>query len=461
MKILCWLSSSLALAGAVWILAPTRGEAYVIFGTGLVPAQRDFRICDNFTDATANDNATPDPAFPGAFGAQLAIWKGCVEWGSTLHGDGNGDPSQPAGIGSGGANFDAAYAGLANDVGTTNDNIFSELSGSSGGLLAFTETPTEDGWRIRFYASWTWDDGPAIGISTGAYDLQGIAAHEYGHALGLNHSLSTGATMLAAVSANGVPMRTIETDDSNGAKAIYGAASVIKPVITNVSVNGSTITITGLNFAVTGNEVWFTPGASTAGSLANPLIVVTALASSGAGTLISVGTPSTAGDGDILVKVPGSGFFSVSNAWPVDVNPGPVCSAPSNTCGMSPNSFSPQGAWMSYTGSNSIAQNNLVLYCTDVPPQKTTIFYFGRTTSPAVPFGNGTRCIDAPLYLIWPANRSDLTGRATWSVDLTKLPIGGNMLPGSTMHASAYFRDPAGGGARLDTADVLSWIWCP
>ena len=30
----------------------------------------------------ANQNVTPDPSFPGAVGAPLAIWKAVVEWGS-------------------------------------------------------------------------------------------------------------------------------------------------------------------------------------------------------------------------------------------------------------------------------------------------------------------------------------------------------------------------------------------
>ncbi len=461
MKIRNWLASSLALAGAVWVLAPTRGEAYVIVGTGLAPDQRDVRVYNNFTDSTANDNVTPDANFPGALGAPLAIWKACVEWGSTLHGDGNGDPAQPAGLGSGGANFDAAWAGLSDGVGATNGNIFSELAGSSGGVYAFTETPTEDGWRIRFYSTWVWADGPAIGIGVGTVDIQGVAAHEYGHALCLGHSLVPGSTMAATISGNGVPMRSIEADDISGVQAIYGLAAVGKPLITGIAISGSTITITGQNFAATGNEVWFTAPGPTPELAASPLIVVGAQASTAGGTQISVGTPSTAGDGDILVKIPGTGFATLSNAWPADVNPGPPCNTPSNTCVMNPNSFSPLGATMGYAGSTSIAQNNLTLLCFDIPPLKGTLFYYGRTANGAFPFGNGTRCVDSPLFRLKPATTSDSLGVATRVIDLNTLPPGGSMLPGSEMHASAYFRDPAAGGAQFNTADVLSWVWCP
>ena len=69
--------------------------------------------------------------------------------------------------------------------------------------------------------------------------------------------------------------------------------------------------------------------------------------------------------------------------------------------------------------------------------------------------GNG------PLYRLLPAVTSDNLGTATRPLDLNNMPPGGSMIPGSTMHASAYYRDPASGGAFFNTADVLSWIWCP
>ncbi len=461
MKLHQWFLPALALGAGAWVVLPARVDAYVVIGSGLNTGQRDFRIYNNFTDATANDNLVPDANFPGAQGAVMAIWKACVEWGSTLHGNGNGDPSQAGGIGSGGANFDAAYGGQANGVGTTDDNIFSELAGSSGGVLAFTELPSEDGWRIRFYSFWPWADGPGIGIGGSNIDIQGVATHEYGHALGLDHTTVAGATMQATVQSNGVAERSIETDDIGGVQSIYGTASASKPRITGVSISGSTIVISGLNFAASGNEVWFAPPGLTTASIASPLVVVPNQVSTGGGTQISVGTPATAGDGDVLVKVPGAGFATLSNAWPADVNPGPACNTPGNTCVQNPNSFSPFGANMGYAGSTSVAQNNLTLLCYDVPPLKLTIFYYGRTANGTYVFGNGTRCIDGPLYRLLPATSSDSLGLASKVVDLNSMPPGGSMIPGSTMHASAYYRDPAAGGANFNTADVLSWIWCP
>src|SRR5262249_20303569 len=155
----------------------------------------------------------PDASFPGYQGVSMAVWKGAVEWGSGKHATGSGDPSQPGDLGSGGANFDFSWQGNATAVGGTHDNITSELAGSNGGVLAFTETPLSDGWRMRFYSGWTWADGPNTNIPSNQIDIQGVACHELGHSLGLGHSTAAGATMQAAISGTGVGQRSISSDD--------------------------------------------------------------------------------------------------------------------------------------------------------------------------------------------------------------------------------------------------------
>jgi hypothetical protein len=322
--------------------APADTAAFTTIGGTLGTAQRDFRVFDNFTDTQAHNNTVPQSGFPGHTGAVMAIWKGHVEWASEPYagtGEGDGVTTNPI-LGSGGGNFDSTFQGLATVTGGTNDNIHSELSGSSGGVLAFTETPISDGWRIRYYSSWTWQDGPGT-VSSGI-DLQGVACHEFGHALGLGHTGTSGATMFASISGTGTAQRSIESDDIAGVQSLYGVKSATKPHIGSISGSlqiGETLTITGSNFSTTGNEVWFTELNGD-----GVPVKVTGVASTGGGTQIQVTIPSGVQDGDVLVKGSGTGGATLSNAWPIDV--GAPAGDPPFVSGVSPNS-GPAGGFTS------------------------------------------------------------------------------------------------------------------
>jgi len=74
----------------------------------------------------------------------MAVWKAVAEWGSRLHGDGEGDPSQPGDVGSGGANFDVTWQGAAPDAGSSTGNVVSATSNCTGGITSMTETKLED-----------------------------------------------------------------------------------------------------------------------------------------------------------------------------------------------------------------------------------------------------------------------------------------------------------------------------
>jgi Matrixin/IPT/TIG domain len=317
-KILAGAGLCVGVAAIAALSSPADTAAFTTIGGSLGLTQRDFRVFNNFSDVTANNNTVPQSMFPGQTGAVLAIWKAETEWSSEPYagtGAGDGASSNPV-LGSGGANFDTTFQGLASSVEGKNANFHYELAGSSGGVLAFTETPISDGWRINYYSTWTWQDGPGT-VSSGI-DIQGVATHEFGHALGLGHSNVPGCTMQPSISGTGVSQRSIEADDIAGVQSIYGVKSATKTHIGSISGSmqiGTTLTINGSNFSATSNEVWFTKATAPDG---NP-VKVTGVNSSAGGTVIQVTIPSGIQDGQVLVKNSGTGNSALSDAWPIDV----------------------------------------------------------------------------------------------------------------------------------------------
>jgi hypothetical protein len=446
--------AALVTGAALLIVAPDLARAWVLTGWSLSLNQRTFRVFDNFTDPEANDNLTPDPAFPGATGAVLAIWKGCVEWGSAPHGDGSGDPGQPFGLGSGGANFDPSYQGRAASHGAVGDNVFAELSGCAGGTLAFTESYANGaGWRISFYACYTWEDDPSPTwpAALGYKDLQGAATHEYGHALGLGHTPVIGATMRANT-VDAREMRSIEADDIGGVQAIYGVSAPSKPRITGLTWDGVNLTLDGVNFASTNNTVWFTR----AGTGTTVPVAVGGLDSSSNGTRLVVAVPANAGPGDVLVRVPGTTGASLSQAWPFDPNPA-TCSAPVRYCTALP---TPAGttARLDVQGSQSVGTNDFTLVCTDAPPNGFGLFYYGANAA-AIPGGDGIICVGPPFYRL-PAVPTGATGAASYRYDLALPPPGAApIVAGTTWHFSFWFRQTSPAGYNF--SDGMRVPFCP
>jgi hypothetical protein len=318
MRITRYLPAAAAAACAALLLLPVPSGAWAHLGGELDLSQRDFRIYNNFSDPEANDNTNTDLSFPGATGAPLAIWKAYIEWSSELHANGSGDPTQPFDLGSGGANFDPSWQGLATSVGDINSNTVSEISGFGAGVLAFTELPISDGWRIRFYADpVVWHDGPHPPPNLQDHrDLQGVACHEFGHALGLAHSTVLGATMFPAVSIDETTLRSIEEDDQLGIQALYGIAAIHKPHVQTYVLSGpGEVTIHGANFTAANNSVWFTRASGT--NDGTPVQVQGLLSTQG-GTTITCPIPAEAGPGDLLVLTPASSHAALSNPFPFD-----------------------------------------------------------------------------------------------------------------------------------------------
>lgn len=309
----------LALAGAALLLGPAETRSFDVYGDVLDLTQRDFRILNGFSGPFANSNQVPDPDFPGSLGAELAIRKGIAEWGSRPHGSGLTDPSQGT-LGSGGSNFDAFFAGRSDAAGGPNRNIISVIAGS-GGAFAFTELPIGDGWRIRFYNNVRdWNDrvAPPL-LGSNPLDIQGVMTHEFGHALGLDHSAVPGATMDQVTSDRGVDLRSIERDDQDGVQFLYGLADPLKPRLDTYRFvqGGSVLRIEGEHFDAMGNEIWFTPDAPTH-PMADPIVRIPGTPSIDGGTAIELTVPPGVGPGDLAIKLSGSGSRDLSNVLPFD-----------------------------------------------------------------------------------------------------------------------------------------------
>ncbi len=441
MKIQNYILPALAVGAAASLLPfGEKAEGFTTIGGSLGQAQRDVRVFDNFTDATANNNTTAHPQFPGYTGIEMATWKSGVEWGSGLHGDGTGDTTQTQ-LGNGGANFDISWQGNTNAVGGVNDNIHSELAGSSGGVLAFTETPISDGWRIRYYSGWTWHDGP--GNVTSGIDYQGVACHEYGHALGLGHTDVGGATMFPSISGTGVAQRSIEADDQAGVQFIYGVKSASKPVITSASASGGIATINGSNFSTSGNEVWFTQAGQ---NLTGTPVKVTGVTSNG--TSISVTIPGTAGPGDILVRNNGTANANLSNSFPFDPGSGSSCSTGASYCTWKISSSLCAPSMNSNGGLPTLANPaGFSVITTQMEAQQNGLSFFGTTGQNNVAFNGGTLCVSGTLHRM-PIKNSGGAAACSGSISYTLTEMlangtgGGLLLAGTTVDVQTWFRDP-------------------
>jgi hypothetical protein len=122
--------------------------------------------------------------------------------------------------------FQFVYAGPSSGTTNTFDgvNLVMFRNASSGGAIA-TAYWWSSGSHIvdadivfwdgafRFYAGST-------GCSGGFY-IEDIAAHEFGHVLGLGHSASASATMYPSVSSCNTSNRTLDADDIAGVRALY------------------------------------------------------------------------------------------------------------------------------------------------------------------------------------------------------------------------------------------------
>jgi Matrixin len=122
--------------------------------------------------------------------------------------------------------FRFAYAGPSSQTTNTNDQINLVLfrNASNGSAIATTywwSTPSQiiDADIVFWDGGFTFFSGTSG--CTGGFYIEDIAAHEFGHALGLGHSTVSGATMYPSVSSCNTGNRTLDADDISGVRALY------------------------------------------------------------------------------------------------------------------------------------------------------------------------------------------------------------------------------------------------
>jgi hypothetical protein len=122
--------------------------------------------------------------------------------------------------------FNFVYGGASSQTANTFDslNLVVFRNASSGSAIATTYW-WSSGNRIVEADMVFWDGAftffaGSTGCSGGFY-IEDIAAHEFGHALGLGHSTTRGATMYPSVSSCNMGNRSLDADDIAGVRALY------------------------------------------------------------------------------------------------------------------------------------------------------------------------------------------------------------------------------------------------
>jgi hypothetical protein len=155
----------------------------------------------------------------------------------------------------GGTTFRYQYGGAASDTATAYDNrnVVFFRSASNGSNIATTYSWWDSNNRLLDSDIIVWDANFRFftgtsgcgGVSNAAY-LEDVITHELGHALGMNHSTSTDATMYPSYGYCSLSFRTLATDDINGLKSLYPAAAPVNtaPTVTITSpASGATFVV--------------------------------------------------------------------------------------------------------------------------------------------------------------------------------------------------------------------------
>ena len=112
-------------------------------------------------------------------------------------------------------------------------------------------------------------------------------------------------------------------------------------------------------------------------------------------------------------------------------------------------------AVLSYSGSSSLAANDLELQALALPAGQAALFFYGASQGQA-PFGDGYLCVSGGVFRLGSSLASG-EGSAVLPVDLLgDFEPGGELTVGSTWNFQCWYRDPGSLGAGYNLTDALS-----
>lgn len=132
-------------------------------------------------------------------------------------------------------------------------------------------------------------------------------------------------------------------------------------------------------------------------------------------------------------------------------------------CSALPNVTGAPGV-INWSGSTSIAANDLVLSADSLPPGATAVFFYGPGQS-EMPFGNGILCVSGGFARFGMPVFATAAGSATQALDYNTPPaLPGTqygILPSSTWNFQVWYRDFNPGTAMFNTTDALQVTFLP
>jgi len=131
------------------------------------------------------------------------------------------------------------------------------------------------------------------------------------------------------------------------------------------------------------------------------------------------------------------------------------CESLANTSG--------QPGTLDYNGSTSIAANDAEIVISGLPANKPAYLFYGFNQAEA-PFGEGVRCIGAPIVRYRKVPSTGPTGMVTVPLDFTSPPLSsgpGQAVPGVPLYFQLWFRDPQGGPEGFNTTGALCVVFEP